>query len=580
MGLTPQPPRPQVVRKPVRVVLASPNDVAKERKIFRGIVDGINSELAALQLPVSIELYTHEVDSRPGLDPGGPQALVEDRLDIPRADLVIGIFWRRFGTPTQTGQTGTEREIRLACECKLAHGRPEVMVYFRDPGRSPKSKDGVDQFGRVLAFKQELQTQVGVKTEDYSSLADFVGKLGHHLHMFINDRDFRSRVAPPILACSAHAVPRTLRDDGLTELVGDVVLTCTSLEPTGVDALFDIRLYILWAPVTNRIIQGFETDAVITDHGGRAVHGVVMGNSSIPGDPPNQRNCLLFQGVRISLQNSAIQADGRSGYTATGQKTILIRNVRVISPAMSPTSVPTQVYYHVDVRTSYSSSPIVVVDSVFPAGTVEHAIEFHMYAPNGERDQPVSFPRSFGPAEHAQSLGFAVSFKERFPGAFKSLAEEVGYGSDVGVGFAHHGTRLLVRFVGIPPRFQVSVTTRDIVPEGAPEEVAAQAVLVCPESEAQQAGHGGPAKLAQLSQTEGCAVAQWEVVGLSTSAEPREIRFGVKLDASSLDIYAPEALRTLRPMCINGCLAPLSTVDYASRAARVKHFETPGMGIY
>ena len=549
----------------VHVVLASPDDVRDERNLVRDVVEEVNSELAAFGSDISFRLLRHEVDARPGLHPGGPQALVDEALDIPKADLVIGIFSRRFGTPTATRETGTEHEIRLACKSKAKSGRPEVMVYFKQPASSPppQSVEETAQWLKVLAFRDELRA-LGVMTGGYSSAEDF--RLRHHLVLFVAPiMRAQLRRDQPILACSAHAVPRTLRAGGLTELVGDVVLTCTSPEPTGVDALFDIRLYILWAPVSNRIFRGFETDAVITDHGGHAVHGVVMGNPSIPGDPANLRNCLLFQGVRISLQRSAVQADGLSGYAVAGQRTIVIRNVRVVSPSESPTSVATQVYCRVDVCSSYSSSPIAVVDSVLPVGTVERGLEFHTYGPNGERDQPVSFPLSFGPAERAQSLGFGVSFKERFPGAFKSLAEEVGYGSEVGVGFAHHGTRLLVRFVDIPPRFQVSVTTRDVGPGGESDEVAAQAVLVWPESEAQQAGPDGTAKHARLSQTEGHAVAQWELVGLSASLEPREIRFGVKLDASSLDIYTPEALRALPPLRITGCLAPLSVVDFASR---------------
>jgi hypothetical protein len=549
----------------VYIVLASPDDVRDERNLVPDVVEEVNSELAGFGFGIAFKLLRHEVDARPGLHPGGPQALVDEALDIPKADLVIGIFWRRFGTPTATGETGTEHEIRLACKRKAECGRPEVMVYFKNPANSPspQSAEEADQWRRVLAFKDEIRTVRGVKTEDYSSAENFRSELGHHLMLFAGEIRTAWFRYPPILACSAHAVPRTLRDGGLTELVGDVVLTCTSLEPTGVDAVFDIRLYLWYAAVSNRIVQGVETDAVITDHGGRIVHGMVVGDPFIVGDPANCRNCLLFQGVRISLQNSTVQA-GHISYTATGPRTILIRNVRVVSPSKSNTTVPTQLYCHVDVRGSYSSSPQVIDESMFPVATVERGFEFYICGPNSERDQPVSFPLSFGPVERAQSLRFTISFKEGFAGAFKSLAEEVGYGSDVGAGFAHHGTRLLVRFSNIPPRFEVSVTARDVVPEGESDEAVAKAVLVRPESEAQQAGHDGAARHVGLSQTEGRALAEWEFVGPSASPEAREIRFGAELDAGSLDIYTPEALRRLPSMCIAGCLAPLSTVDYAS----------------
>ena len=43
-----------------------------------------------------------ETDAHPRLHPEGPQGLIDDILHPEDCDLLIGIFWKRFGTPTAT----------------------------------------------------------------------------------------------------------------------------------------------------------------------------------------------------------------------------------------------------------------------------------------------------------------------------------------------------------------------------------------------------------------------------------------------------------------------------------------------
>jgi hypothetical protein len=61
-----------------------------------------------------LSVWRWETDSRPGLHLDGPQGLVDERMQIDEADIVIGIFWKRFGTPTGDADSGTEHELRRA----------------------------------------------------------------------------------------------------------------------------------------------------------------------------------------------------------------------------------------------------------------------------------------------------------------------------------------------------------------------------------------------------------------------------------------------------------------------------------
>lgn len=97
----------------VRVVVVSPGDAAAERKAVVSVVDELNRRVAPAQ-GCWLSVWRWETDARPGLHLEGPQGLIDERMAIGDADVVIGIFWKRFGTPTGDADSGTEHELRRA----------------------------------------------------------------------------------------------------------------------------------------------------------------------------------------------------------------------------------------------------------------------------------------------------------------------------------------------------------------------------------------------------------------------------------------------------------------------------------
>ncbi len=139
----------------VRVVVVSPGDVMAERDAVVAVVDELNRRLAPAQ-GCRLSVWRWETDARPGLHREGPQWLIDERMQIGDADVVIGIFWKRFGTPTGDAGSGTEHELRRAWESWREQGRPDVMVYFCERPATPQSPAETDQWGRVLKFRGEL----------------------------------------------------------------------------------------------------------------------------------------------------------------------------------------------------------------------------------------------------------------------------------------------------------------------------------------------------------------------------------------------------------------------------------------
>jgi hypothetical protein len=139
----------------IRIALVSPSDVVHERNRANSVIKSVNTHLA-MPLGFVIELRQWE-DVYPALHDLGPQGHIDSQLDIAQCDYVVGILWRRLGTPTPSGETGTEHEVRKAYALWLEHDRPQAMLYFNTKPYSPSSIEETDQWGRVLRFKHEFQ---------------------------------------------------------------------------------------------------------------------------------------------------------------------------------------------------------------------------------------------------------------------------------------------------------------------------------------------------------------------------------------------------------------------------------------
>jgi hypothetical protein len=95
----------------LRVVVASPGDVLKERDILEGVAKELNGGIAK-DRHLYIEISRWENEAYPGFHVEGPQGLIDQELQIVDCDILIGIFWKRFGTPTANAKSGTEHEFR------------------------------------------------------------------------------------------------------------------------------------------------------------------------------------------------------------------------------------------------------------------------------------------------------------------------------------------------------------------------------------------------------------------------------------------------------------------------------------
>jgi hypothetical protein len=103
-----------------------------------------------------IELVHWSTHVSPGASVGSIQNLINKELGT-NFDLYIGILWKRFGTPTDNAESGTEEEFNLAYERFLQNpAASQILFYFCD---TPFTLDEIDlkQLQKVQDFKQRLK---------------------------------------------------------------------------------------------------------------------------------------------------------------------------------------------------------------------------------------------------------------------------------------------------------------------------------------------------------------------------------------------------------------------------------------
>jgi hypothetical protein len=128
------------------VLIASPSDVQPEREILAQTVSDWNSAHSRAT-GIVLQALRWEFDAVPALGEDS-QSIITEEI-VRNADVLMGIFWRRLGTPTKRSPSGTAEEI----EHFRATGR-DVLLYF---SQAPLPQDhDPEQFQLLKKYKKEL----------------------------------------------------------------------------------------------------------------------------------------------------------------------------------------------------------------------------------------------------------------------------------------------------------------------------------------------------------------------------------------------------------------------------------------
>lgn len=180
----------------LRLFVSSPSDVADARASVDDVVRDLNNIWG-----VQDGIYIQPLDWQNHVTPWmgkKPQPNIFDQLPLNTWDLMVGILWSRFGTPTgstdpNTGaafQSGTEEEFTLAYNSLIATGRPRILFYRCMKPVSPDVDTA--QLRKVQDFFKKIEKGrrfTGMYAR-YNTPDEFRQMLRQHLERAL--RDFRA----------------------------------------------------------------------------------------------------------------------------------------------------------------------------------------------------------------------------------------------------------------------------------------------------------------------------------------------------------------------------------------------------
>ncbi|MGA1839902.1 MAG: hypothetical protein ACMUIU_04670 [bacterium] len=164
---------------PVRLFLSSPGDVNAELEKVKEVVENLN-RVWGDAFGVRIDVLDWKTHVLPQI---GIKAQECINLQITDYDIFLGIMWKRFGTPTDNAGSGTEEEFRIAYEKWEQFHELHILFYFSQAPYTPKNKGEIEQWGKVIAFREELEW-IGL-VRAYKSLDEFTSMVRDHLSMLL-----------------------------------------------------------------------------------------------------------------------------------------------------------------------------------------------------------------------------------------------------------------------------------------------------------------------------------------------------------------------------------------------------------
>ena len=168
-------------RRVIRVFIASPSDLSKERARFPEIIAEVN-KIKANSKEIHLEPAGWE-DTLPGK--GRPQRLINK--DIKNCDLIVMLLWKRWGSPTGKYTSGFEEEYKLAKSLIRRTGKPEVWLYFHSVADSMLADPG-EQLGKVLDFRHMIEREKRFLYGVYKSVDEWEKLFREHLCQWLDEQ--------------------------------------------------------------------------------------------------------------------------------------------------------------------------------------------------------------------------------------------------------------------------------------------------------------------------------------------------------------------------------------------------------
>lgn len=128
------------------LLISCPSDIAQYIPLLETAVNYFNNHYGRNnKIGIRTVYWNKDIYSTMGKF---PQDIINQQI-VENSDMVVGIFWTRFGTPTNKYESGTEEEIE-----KMIEAGKQVFLYFLDKPIPPSSFDN-EQYSKISKFKEK-----------------------------------------------------------------------------------------------------------------------------------------------------------------------------------------------------------------------------------------------------------------------------------------------------------------------------------------------------------------------------------------------------------------------------------------
>jgi hypothetical protein len=167
-------------RRHISVFIASPGDLAPERKAFKDTIDALNVGFADGAGVTFVPLGWEDLKAQTGRR---TQAIIN--LEIQKSDIFILALHHRWGqkAPDSKFSSYTEEEFNLALGLWKKKKSPEVLVFFKNVDRAYLADPG-PELTKVLSFRKKLENGRAILIRNFNNEVEFGQEIDRHLRAF------------------------------------------------------------------------------------------------------------------------------------------------------------------------------------------------------------------------------------------------------------------------------------------------------------------------------------------------------------------------------------------------------------
>jgi len=145
--------------KKLTIFVSGPSDATTEMNRVKDVLESLNKVFCPA-LGIVLEIAMGSTHGRAGI--GRPQTRINPWVE--KCDLLVGVYKKRFGSPTGNYESGSEEEFQIAfTRNQTNNGIPEIIMFFQDLAENELEDIG-PQLERLVEFKDDIREHVFYNT--------------------------------------------------------------------------------------------------------------------------------------------------------------------------------------------------------------------------------------------------------------------------------------------------------------------------------------------------------------------------------------------------------------------------------